>query len=88
MKPALVEVSVFSDRSTIVQIRTSVEALLTGINGRYRNTQEAPNSEEYDRYRELGSDELKTVFEEFHSELLDGISLTVDGTKYRFQWVW
>ena len=81
VKPALVEVSVFSDRSTIVQIRTSVEALLTGINGRYRNTQEAPNSEEYDRYRELGSDELKTVFEEFHSELLDGISLTVDGTK-------
>ena len=43
VKPALVEVSVFSDGSTIVEIRTSVEALLTGINGRYRNTQEAPN---------------------------------------------
>ena len=81
VKPALVEVSVFSDGSTIVEIRTSVEALLTGINGRYRNTQEAPNSEEYDRYRKLGSRELKTVFEEFYSELLDGISLTVDGMK-------
>ena len=81
MKPALVEVSVFSDGSTIVEIRTSVEALLTGINGRYRNTQEAPNSDEYDSYRKLGSSELKTVFEEFYSELLDGISLTVDGMK-------
>ena len=81
VKPALVEVSVFSDGSTIVEIRTSVEALLTGINGRYRNTQEAPNSDEYDSYRKLGSSELKTVFEEFYSELLDGISLTVDGMK-------
>ena len=81
VKPALVEVSVFSDGSTFVQIRTSVEALLTGINGQYQNTQDAPNSEEYDRYRELGPDELKPVFEEFYAELLDGISLTVDGSK-------
>ena len=81
VKPALVEVSVFSDGSTFVQIRTSLEALLTGINGQYRNTQDAPNSEEYDRYRELGPDQLKTVFEDFYAELLDGISLTVDDRK-------
>ena len=63
------------------EIRTSVEALLTGINGRYQNTQDAPNSDEYDALRKLGSDELKTVFEPFYSELLTGISLTDDGTK-------
>ena len=81
VKPALVEVSVFSDGSTTVIIRTSVEALLTGIDGRYRNTQDAPNSEEYDRYRELESDELKRVFEEFHAQLLNGIFLMADSEK-------
>jgi hypothetical protein len=44
VKPALVEISVFADGQAIVEIRTSIEALLTGINGRYRNTQEAPNA--------------------------------------------
>jgi hypothetical protein len=78
VKPALVEISVFSDGRTSVEIRTSIEALLTGINGRYRNTREAPNSAEYDALRELESDELRRAFEQFSDKLIDGVELRVD----------
>ena len=48
VKPALVEISVHHTGRVEVVLRVSVEALLTGINGRYRNTADAPNAEAYD----------------------------------------
>lgn len=79
VKPALVEISVFSDGRVGIEIRTSVEALLTGIDGRYQNTQDAPNSEKYDALRVLGSDELREQFTPFHATLLGGVNLLADG---------
>jgi hypothetical protein len=79
VKPALVEISVFSDARVNIEIRTSIEALLTGINGRYRNTQEAPNSDQYDALRELEAPDLREAFNAFHPVLLDGVDLIVDG---------
>ena len=79
VKPALVEISVFSDARVSVEIRTSIEALLTGINGRYRNTQDAPNSDEYDALRELEAEDLQKEFTAFHPVLLEGVNLRVDG---------
>ena len=79
VKPALVEISVFSDARVTIEIRTSIEALLTGINGRYRNTQEAPNTDAYDALRELEASDLRQQFVAFHAELLDGVELVVDG---------
>lgn len=79
VKPALVEISVFSDARVTIEIRTSVEALLTGINGRYRNTREAPNADAYDALRELEASDLRQQFVAFHVELLDGVELVVDG---------
>ena len=79
VKPALVEISVFSDGRVGIEIRTSIEALLTGIDGRYQNTQDAPNSEQYDALRVLGSDELREQFAPFHTILLGGVNLLADG---------
>ena len=79
VKPALVEISVFSDGRTSIEIRASVEALLTGINGRYRNTRDAPNADEYDIFRGLPGEQLKEAFRNFHTELLEGVILTADG---------
>ena len=53
VKPALVEISVFTEGRYRIEIRASVEALLTGINGQYQDTRQAPTAEEYDRLREL-----------------------------------
>ena len=85
VKPALVEISVFSNGHVGIEIRTSIEALLTGINGRYQNTQEAPNSERYDALRVLGPDELREQFTQFHTTLLGGVDLLVDGVSTPLQ---
>ena len=62
VRPALIEISVYTRGEIRVEIRASIEALLTGINGRYSNTKQAPNAEEYDFYREMQADELLTAF--------------------------
>ena len=85
VKPALVEISVFSDGRVGIEIRTSIEALLTGIDGRYQNTQDAPNSEKYDALRMLGSDELREQFTPFHTTLVGGVNLLADGVSIPLQ---
>ena len=81
VKPALIEISVFSEGRFRVEIRASIEALLTGINGQYRDTTEAPTAEEYDRLRVLEANELAAAFEPFRARMLDAIDLRFDGEK-------
>ncbi|MCB1737462.1 MAG: HupE/UreJ family protein [Gammaproteobacteria bacterium] len=78
VKPALVEISVFSDGHFEIELRASIEALLTGINGKYRNTKDAPNADEYDALRGLDPHALAVAFEPFKKRLLDGIALKFD----------
>ena len=79
VKPALVEISVFTEGHFRVEIRASIEALLTGINSRFKDTRQAPTSEEYDRLRALQSSELARAFEPFRDRMLDAIRLRLDG---------
>ena len=51
VKPALVEISVKTDGTFQIELRASIEALLTGINSRYKNTKDAPNAQAYDDFR-------------------------------------
>ncbi|MDX1697649.1 MAG: HupE/UreJ family protein, partial [Thiohalobacterales bacterium] len=80
VKPALVEISVNTDGSCVIEVRASLEALLTGINARYRNTQDAPNAAAYDELRVLEADDLATAFEPFKARLTQEIRLSHDGT--------
>ena len=79
VKPALVEISVFSDGRYRVELRASLEALLTGINGQYKNTTEAPTSDQYDELRELPPEPLRSAFEPFHERLLEQVKIAFDG---------
>ena len=79
VKPALVEISVFAEGRFRVEIRASIEALLTGINSQYRDTTQAPTSEAYDRLRELEAPELLAEFDPFRQRMLDAIELRLDG---------
>jgi hypothetical protein len=79
VKPALVEISVFAEGHYRVEVRASIEALLTGINAQYRDTTEAPTAEEYDRLRVLESPDLMAAFEPFRGRMLDAIELRLDG---------
>ncbi len=78
VKPALVEIIVNKKGDVTIEIRASIEALLTGINGRYKNTKDAPNSAEYDRLRQMSSEALLPEFKKFESTFLAKIQLQDD----------
>lgn len=80
VKPALVEISADTRGKAVIELRVSLEALMTGINARYKNTQDAPNAAEYDALRVLQKDALGLEFDEFRSTLLERIWLKADGT--------
>ncbi|WP_299880407.1 HupE/UreJ family protein [uncultured Cocleimonas sp.] len=75
VKPALIELVVNEKGQVNIEIRASIEALLTGIDGRYKNTKDAPNADEYDVLRKMEADELLVEFEKFKSTFLEQISL-------------
>ena len=73
VKPALVEINVDSEKTIVVEIRASIEALLTGINAQYKNTRDAPNADEYDEFRQLPANELQQAFAGFKQSFLQSI---------------
>jgi hypothetical protein len=75
VKPALVEINIDKERAVNIEVRASIEALLTGINAQYKNTQDAPNAEEYDDFRKMPSDELQLAFESFKQKFLKSVFL-------------
>lgn len=79
VKPALIEISAYTDGRVEVEMRASIEALLTGINARYKNTKEAPNAEEYDTLRIMRPADLRAEFVAFEDKLLKEIWLKADG---------
>ena len=78
VKPALVEISINTSGTYHIEVRASIEALLTGINARYKNTTEAPTANEYDRLRVLQADELMEAFEPFRETFAGEIRLSFD----------
>lgn len=81
VKPALVEISVHRDGAVSIELRASIEALVTGIDGRWKNTQDAPQAEAYDALRVLDPEALRPHLEAFLPTLLAGIELRFDGQR-------
>ncbi len=73
VKPALVEINVDTEKNITIEIRASIEALLTGINSRYKNTKDAPNADEYDDFRQLSASELEQAFSGFRQSFLQSV---------------
>ena len=78
IKPALVEISVYSNGSYKIEVRASIEAMLTGINSQYKNTQDAPNAQVYDDLRVMPANELKIQFQKFHTQFSEMVKLKFD----------
>lgn len=79
VKPALVEISIFTEGHYRVEIRASLEAMLTGINSEFKNTTESPNSEKYDDLRKMSAPKLEQTFLAFHNKLTQIVKLKFDG---------
>ncbi len=78
VKPALVEISIFQDKTLQVEIDLSLEAAMTGIGTQYKNTTDAPNSQDYDELRALKPALLRERFKSFESEFLNSLKLRVN----------
>lgn len=78
VKPALIEITANTSGTVSIEVRASIEALLTGINSQYKDTREAPNGEAYDELRKLEPAALQTAFKPFYTTLLDNIKLKAD----------
>lgn len=85
VKPALVEISVFTEGHYRIEVRASIEALLTGIDARYKNTQDAPTAEQYDALRVLPREQLAIEFDAFRQDFVNAIELYLDGQRVRPQ---
>ena len=81
VKPALIEVTADVAGKTHIEVRASIEAMLTGINARYKNTKDAPTAAKYDELRKLDGHELAKRFKPFQAEFLRSIALYADGRK-------
>ena len=79
VKPALTEITVNTNGTFRIEVRTSIEALLTGINGRYKNTKDSPNAAHYDELRELKPELLAQRFDLFKDDFTDQIKIELDG---------
>lgn len=78
VRPALIEISINTNGTYRVEVRASIEALLTGINAKYKNTQDSPMAEAYDALRVLPPGELGKSFEPFKSRFTEIIELRFD----------
>ncbi len=81
VKPALVEISINQLGEIDIEARVSIEALLTGINSKYKDTKEAPNEAEYDALRKMQSEDLEQEFSKFSSKFLEQINLKAHPSK-------
>ena len=81
VRPALVEISVKTDGTYRVEVRASIEALLTGINAKYKNTQDSPMAEAYDELRVLPKEGLHQAFKPFKNRFTEIIELRFDGQR-------
>ncbi|MCP4933487.1 MAG: HupE/UreJ family protein [bacterium] len=85
VKPALIEISADVTGVVRIEVRASIEALLTGINGRYKNTKQSPNGAQYDALRVLSGVQLREKFKPFESSFLGEIFLKADGVRVPLQ---
>lgn len=85
VKPTMVDIAVRSEGVVLVELHISIEALMTGINNRYKNTKDAPNSNEYDALRAMEPADLEERFAAFQSSMLDAIELRFDGQRIGLQ---
>ena len=81
VRPALVEISVDTRGVYRVEIRASIEALLTGINAQYQNTQDSPMAEAYDALRVMQAATLAREWARFKDAFAGRIELRFDGER-------
>lgn len=80
VRPALAEIDFPSGEARYqIAFVLNLEALIAGIGPEHEDTNDAPTAGLYDRLRTLDPIGLRAEFDGFASQLLEGLSITVDG---------
>ncbi|SMN02249.1 Membrane protein [uncultured Candidatus Thioglobus sp.] len=78
VKPALVEISIYPDKTVKLVIDLSLEALMSDISTQYKNTTDSPNADKYDELRALSPKQLRQRFDAFETRFLNSIEFKVN----------
>ena len=78
IKPVLVEVSFYQNKTVEISIDLSLEGAISGIGTQYKNTIDSPNATQYDALRALEPNILRERFKDFEGEFLNSFEFIVN----------
>lgn len=81
VRPAVVTLSLLPENRYELSIVANLEALMTGIGDRHKDTDDAPEARSYNQLRALSAADLRARFDQFAPRWLDGVGLAFDGTR-------
>jgi hypothetical protein len=78
IKPVLVEISFYQNKTAEISIDLSLEGAISGIGTQYKNTIDSPNAAQYDTLRALEPDVLRERFKDFEAEFLNSFEFSIN----------
>ncbi|MGA0261618.1 MAG: HupE/UreJ family protein [bacterium] len=75
IRPAIATFAMQPNGDYSITISLNLEAILSGIGAEHEDTDDSPNAERYNNLRELPPNELRSAFQPFEKEFLEGVTL-------------
>ena len=75
IRPAIATFAMQPNGDYSITISLNLEAILSGIGAEHEDTDDSPNAERYNTLRALSPNELRSAFQPFEKEFLEGVTL-------------
>jgi hydrogenase/urease accessory protein HupE len=75
IRPAIATFAMQSNGNYSITISLNLEAILSGIGTEHEDTDDSPNAERYNTLRALPPNDLRSAFQTFETEFLEGVTL-------------
>ena len=75
IRPAIATFAMQPNGDYSITISLNLEAILSGIGAEHEDTDDSPNAERYNNLRELPPNDLRSAFQPFEAEFLEGVTL-------------
>jgi len=75
IRPAIATFAMQPNGDYSIMISLNLEAILSGIGAEHEDTDDSPNAERYNTLRALSPNELRSAFQPFEKEFLEGVTL-------------
>ena len=75
IRPAIATFAMQPNGDYSITVSLNLEAILSGIGAEHEDTDDSPNAERYNTLRGLTSNNLRSAFQTFETEFLEGVTL-------------